>query len=278
MTNSRKLFFKTFRQAVLIAGIIIFPFVVQKGKLPGCSRRLEKTDQTENARPFFAFFSRPQIAVILEHTGQTASLNFYSNLDRNITIAVLPVFQEAWGTAVFFRQEGFSVLAHLPMQPAAGEKIPWNKNLVLMADDNCRLIDLKMEMYFEQLPEYIKGCSIYAGTAFLDNYQALECLAGVLKKKRMYFIGSKNTSYIPASEIMRRLKIPAAFSDIILDNNNSYEEISRRLAEAVLLAEKHGSAICTGQIGKTNTLAVLSCELKKYNNRIKILPASELCR
>ncbi|MBI5886128.1 MAG: divergent polysaccharide deacetylase family protein [Deltaproteobacteria bacterium] len=186
----------------------------------------------------------PRLAIVIDDMGQDLrKLDELSDMGVPITIAVLPHLVHSTDTAVRAHKRGMEVILHLPMEPKSDENDPGKGALwTAMTPDEVRG---QMDGDIKAVP-YAIGMNNHMGSKFTEDGPLMREVLAVAKKKRLFFLDSRTTPNSVASGIAREMGVATSDRDVFLDNERDVVKIKARIAEAVRLARKRGSAIAIG--------------------------------
>ena len=189
--------------------------------------------------------SLPRLAVVIDDMGQDiGKLNDILNIGAPITIAVLPHLKHSTQTANDARAKGLDVLLHLPMEPQLPEKNDPGKGALWTAMTPAE-IRAQIDKDFSSVPNAI-GVNNHMGSKFTEDQQLMAEVMVIMKKKNLFFLDSKTTSKSVAANTARKAGVDNIDRNVFLDNIREVPAIKKRIAEAIMVAKRHGSAVAIG--------------------------------
>ncbi len=216
----------------------------------------------------------PRIAIIIDDIGYDRKVAYaLSELDPNITFSVLPFAPFGKQISEKLHKNGVQLMLHLPMEPTDYPNVNPGPGAILSTMNPDELLD-QVRKDINDIP-YIVGVNNHMGSELTRHSNQMNQVFTILKKKNLFFIDSRTASNSQGKASARLLKIKFAQRDVFLDNTQEADYITGQFKELIGLAKKHGSAIGIGHPYKA-TLATLSVELPKLENKIKIVRASHL--
>lgn len=187
----------------------------------------------------------PKLAIVIDDMGQDmGKLNDILNVGAPITIAVLPHLKHSTQTANEARDKGLDVLLHLPMEPQSADKNEPGKGALWIAMTPAE-IRSQIEKDFQSVPNAI-GVNNHMGSKFTEDAQLMAEVMGVMKKRNLFFLDSKTTSRSVAANSAVKAGVENIDRNVFLDNVREVSAIKERIAEAVKIAKKRGSAVAIG--------------------------------
>ena len=217
---------------------------------------------------------RPQIAIIIDDLGydEKVALSFLE-LDGVFTFSVLPnsPFQEQIASAV--HHAGRDVLLHLPMEPLDYPNVNPGKGALIASMEPEELMD-QLCKDLSAVP-FVVGVNNHMGSKLTqDSTKMLQILA-VLKGHGLFFIDSVTSPLSRCAEAARLLNLTFGRRNVFLDHVQEANAIRFQLKRLVTVAETQGKAIGIGHPYPI-TLEVLRQELPKINQRVELVPVSQI--
>jgi hypothetical protein len=183
------------------------------------------------------------IAIVIDDLGlkQNASLRA-TELAGPLTLAFLPYGENLQALADTARSNGHEVIVHLPMQGAAIND-PGPKALItgLSQEELAARIAWNLSRF-----SGYTGINNHMGSKFTENASGMSQVYDALVARNLFYLDSRTTTKSAARALAIDRKIPYAERDVFLDNTQDASYVAVQLAEAELLAQRHGSAIAIG--------------------------------
>ncbi|MBI9090285.1 MAG: divergent polysaccharide deacetylase family protein [Desulfobacterium sp.] len=216
----------------------------------------------------------PRVAIIIDDIGFDKKISAaLADLDRNITLSILPGAPHAKAIAESLHARGSEIMLHLPMEPMEYPKVNPGPGALLstMTPDEL-LAQLRRDL--AAIP-HVKGVNNHMGSRITSLSPQMNQIFTVLKQKNLFFIDSMTSKKSLCKQSARLFQISFAQRDVFLDNIQEPAYIKKQLEQLVKVAKRHGTAIGIGHPYKA-TYATLKSEMARLKSRIKIVPASTL--
>ena len=200
-------------------------------------------------RPFPAWMAalrpvaRPIIAIVIDDLGaDLPGTGKAMRLPKPVALAFLPYAEMTPGFAGRARDEGRTVLVHMPMQaerdPRPG---PMALGVGMPPDEILR----RLSWSLERVPGAV-GLNNHEGSRFTADETALAPVMQAVKGRGLFFLDSKTSGASRAEAVARAAGIASSGRDIFLDDDPSEAAVRRQLVELVAVAKKQGAAIAIG--------------------------------
>lgn len=219
-----------------------------------------------------------RVAVILDDAG--GSIPNYKNIlsiKQPLTISVLPHLPTSSSIAKAFRDAGYEVMIHLPMEPDNGSYIRNDGGMVLCSYGEGQISETVMNDI--KLVKYATGLNNHLGSKATKDEKVMRSVLSSVKGEKLFFVDSKTSSNSLALKIARELHIRSAENNIFLDGGTKEAEVEMRFGELISMARGRGSAIGIGHATRPSTINALRRLMPLYaKNGIKFVHASELVK
>lgn len=220
----------------------------------------------------------PKIAIIIDDVGNNLNKELF-NLNKNITLSILPFLPKSNECACLGHKKGFELMLHLPMEPygyPAKGKDP---------GEGAILVNLSKEEIFKRIEDalknipYIKGVNNHMGSKATETEKVMEAVLEKVKNRNLYFIDSLTSKHSVVSKIAPKWNIPWAARNVFIDNSWKREDIEKQINKLIKIAKLKGWAIGIGHAQSKNTLLALR-EINSILKRedVQLVPASLLVR
>ena len=199
-------------------------------------------------------FKRPKVAVVMDDFGYNASdMDDFFAAGYPITLSILPNQKYSARIAEQAHSRGYEVILHLPLE-ASKDDVKEEPGTIRtsMSDSEITAI-LNDEL---ASTPHIDGVSNHMGSKATEDRRVMSTVAGVLKKKKMYFFDSLTSRKSVAREASIDAGIRYGRRDIFLDIPNDPSYIEKQLLALRKMAFVKGSAIAVCQ-DRHNTIFVL---------------------
>jgi len=257
----------------IIIFLITLPFII-------ANRFRKNVDNNTNkiqSKTFFSFlFSKPKLVLILDDAGKTNQyFNKIKKLNKNITIAVIPYYTSSKAIGLKLKNEGFNIIAHIPMEPIDNTKMDV-KEAFLLTNDSIQVISTKIDFYINDILPFVTGINNHMGSLFTSNKNSMINLMKILKKKNLFFIDSLTINSSVGYKYAKIYKVPTINRDIFLDNQDDEVYIKKQLDKLLKIAMKKGFAVGIGHITKEKTINVLLENQDKILKNFNLIPPSKI--
>jgi polysaccharide deacetylase 2 family uncharacterized protein YibQ len=186
---------------------------------------------------------RPVVAIVIDDLGaDLVGTGKAMRLPKPVALAFLPYAEMTPAFAAKARDEGRTVLVHMPMQ---AERDPNPGPMALgvgMAPDE---ILRRLNWSLERVPG-AAGLNNHEGSRFTANETALAPVMHAVKARGLFFLDSKTIGSSKAEEMARAAGLVSGGRDVFLDDDQSEAAVRRQLAELVVVAKRQGAAIAIG--------------------------------
>lgn len=188
----------------------------------------------------------PRVAIILDDIGfkPVESLNPVLELKLPITFAVIPHLKYGPRSAVWFHQNHYEVMLHMPMEPNGYPKNDPGEGAVL-SNFNEEEIRAAMNSAFENVP-FISGVNNHMGSKITANRALMRTVLEECRKRQLFYIDSRTESNSVAFSLAKTMGLRTAVRHVFLDSEDSYEFVKKQLQEVRQVAVDHGIAVVIG--------------------------------
>ena len=133
-------------------------------------------------------------------------------------------------------------MVHLPMQSGKAYDKQYG---TLKITDTKEKMEARVKEVRRLFPtaRYVNN---HTGSAFTDNYKAMETLYGLLRKEGFVFVDSRTIATTKVRKIAHAYGDAYVARDIFIDNEHKVTYIHKQLRQAVKKAKKKGYAIAIG--------------------------------
>ncbi len=256
---------KSLRITLLIA-LIITPIIFYK--------TLNKKSGSNNKVLSFSVGKgspqRPKIALIFDDLGESLKdLKEIYSLDTPFTISVIPNLKFSKNIAHIASRCGFSVLIHLPLEPANSQRYQTDKYRFITSDLSKREVIYLLRQYLNSIRIAI-GVNNHMGSLATENQQLMEIVLRELKKRGLIFIDSRTSLKSIAYEQARKIELISGYNQGFLDAIDDIKAIEKRMEELEVLAREKGKIIVIAHPRK-NTLKFLKAQLSRLREKIEFI-------
>ncbi len=227
---------------------------------------------TPEVRPVPA---RPRLAIVLDDWGySTKNLEAILQVDKPVTISILPGLPYSTTIAQKVEAHGHQVIIHMPMEPKAKIKLELTTLYTSMTDDEIRA---NLYKALQTVPGAV-GMNNHEGSKATEDRRLMKVVFGELKKNNMFFLDSLVTNYSVCEPVAKDAGIRFIKRSVFLDNESDPAYIKKQIEKAMDLAVKNGDAVAIGH-DRPNTIAVLKESIPLIESRgIEMTFVSNLAR
>ena len=220
-----------------------------------------------------------KVAIVLDDWGYNSSdLALLYDINRPVTVAILPNLRYSEKIAMEARSRGYETLLHLPLES-------WNNEIPEKGSIYCSMgseeILGKLKTGLDSVPG-VSGVNNHQGSKGTENANLMKIILAEIKKKKLFFLDSVTTGRSICKSVAEEVKLKYARRDVFLDEPSSKlsdkEQIlymQKKLNELSNLAMHKGLAIAIGH-DKKITLKVLKEVMPQMEKQgIKFIFVSE---
>ena len=205
---------------------------------------------TPGARPVPA---RPKLAIVLDDWGyNTKDLEAILQVDKPVTISILPGLPYSTMIAQKMEERGFEVIIHMPMEPKAKIKLELTTLRTDMSEDEIRS---NLSKALQSVPGAV-GMNNHEGSKATEDRKLMRIVFGELKKNNMFFLDSVVSNDSVCGSVAEETGVKFIKRSTFLDNESDPSYIKNQFEKAMNLAVKNGEAVAIGH-DRPNTVAVL---------------------
>jgi polysaccharide deacetylase 2 family uncharacterized protein YibQ len=201
-----------------------------------------------NARPGWlgqpaAPVAAPVVAICIDDLGEDLSgTEAAMRLPRAVALSFLPFAAMTPGFAARAREEGHTVLAHVPMEALrGGNPGPMALLLGMGADEIARRLNWSLE----RVPGAV-GVNNHEGSRFTSDAQALAPVMAILKARGLFFFDSRTSGGSKGEAAARAAGVETIGRDIFLDDDRNEAAVKAQLNALAATARKRGVAVAIG--------------------------------
>lgn len=216
----------------------------------------------------------PMLAIIIDDLGNDLPHGVRAlALPGAVTYAILPQTPYARALAEAGHSRGKELMLHLPMQTLDGRATgPGGLHM----DMGRKALVRVLESDLASVP-HVVGVNNHMGSLLTQHPGAMAWLMQAMKHHHdLYFVDSRTDDRTVAEQQARTAGLPASRRDVFLDNVRDEATVLAQLQEAVVKAQRNGTAIAIGH-PYPETLAVLARELPRLHEYgVVLMPVSAL--
>jgi len=184
---------------------------------------------------------KPKLAIIIDDVSSEKQLKYIMSLPIKVTPSIFPPYELSKSNHKL--AQGLShYMIHLPMQSGKAYDKQYG---TLKTTDSKEKMEARVKEVRKLFPtaRYVNN---HTGSAFTDNYKAMEMLYGILRKEGFVFVDSRTTATTKVRKIAHAFGDAYVARDIFIDNKHNVPYIHKQLRQAVKTAKKKGYAIAIG--------------------------------
>jgi polysaccharide deacetylase 2 family uncharacterized protein YibQ len=186
---------------------------------------------------------RPVIAIVIDDLGaDLIGTGKAMRLPKPVALAFLPYAEMTPAFAGRARDEGRTVLVHMPMQ---AERDPRPGPMALGVGMTQDEILRRLNWSLERVPGAV-GLNNHEGSRFTSTESVLAPVMQVVQGRGLFFLDSKTSPASKAEDVARAAGIVSGGRDVFLDDDQSEAAVRRQLVELVAVAKRQGAAIAIG--------------------------------
>jgi polysaccharide deacetylase 2 family uncharacterized protein YibQ len=198
------------------------------------------------SHPFPPEDTRPKIAIIIGGMGlnKTTVEAAMQRLPAAVTLSIAPYSAELQDLSAKARAMGHEILLEIPMEPLDyPENDPGSYALLttLPAEENT----VRLEWLLGRFTGYV-GVINYRGGKFITSETALGPIMAELKGRGLMMIDDQTAQRSRVADIARRIDMPFATANILIDGVQDAQQIDAKLAALEELARTNGQAAGIG--------------------------------
>ena len=220
-----------------------------------------------------------KLAIIIDDFGQNRNgVREMMALDRPLTFAVMPYLKFTEQDAQSAKNNGFEVIAHIPME-SLGKKISWlGPKPILNAMTDDEIYEITKDT-IKNVPHAV-GANIHMGSRAGDSERIICDVLTIIKDENLYFVDSRASKKPVAKKIGDSIDATCYDRDVFLDGTKNISSIKKNLRKAGEVALKNGFAIAIGHVGteggKVTAQAIKDLIPELESKNIKFIFVSDL--
>ncbi len=225
-------------------------------------------------RPSARIGHKAKVAIIIDDMGYDSDLGRRMvNLDKGITISMLPFAPFKRKILVAAREHGHEIMLHLPMEPMEYPSVKPGPGALLSSMSPDDLI----EQLQRDLADVngVAGVNNHMGSRLTSMDAQMRQIFSILKKRGLFFIDSRTTADTVCRPSAQLLKLPFAQRDVFIDHVDDSMFIRNQLKLLVKRAKRQGYAIGIAH-PHPKTCEVLEEMIPKLKAEVDLVPASRV--
>ena len=221
----------------------------------------------------------PRLALVVDDLGYAAP-ELVTRLCAQpvpFSVAVLPFQEYSKESAEIAFGRGKEVMLHLPMEPLGypgPSKDPGPG--AVMHDMSEQELRAAVRKALDAVP-HRKGVNNHMGSRITPDRERMTWVLEEIKAGRCFFLDSRTEKDSVAYDVAEALRIPAVQRKVFLDDDKSFEEMSRQWDRALAIARKEGHAVIIAHI-YPETVAALEKLIPKAKGDVRFVSAGTLAK
>jgi polysaccharide deacetylase 2 family uncharacterized protein YibQ len=185
----------------------------------------------------------PLVAICIDDLGEDiAGTETALRLPKAVALAFLPYAATTPGFAVRAREEGHTVLVHMPMQPLGGSNPgPMALEVGMAPDEVLRRLNWSLE----RVPGAV-GVNNHEGSRFTSDAGALAPVMTALKARGLFFFDSRTVPGSKGEVAAKAAGVDSVGRDVFLDDDQREAAVTAQLDALVATAKRNGVAVAIG--------------------------------
>lgn len=218
----------------------------------------------------------PLIAIVIDDVGidQEGTVQAV-RLPSPLTLAFIPYGYNLEELTRQARRRGHELLVHMPMEPSSTVADPGPNALLtsLPTDEIMR----RFRWGLSRFDGYV-GVSNHMGSRFMARSDLVQPILDEVERRGLLFLDSWTRADTAGTELARGMGLPNTRRDVFLDNEQTEDEVTMRLAQLEKVARRKGYAVGLGHPHEV-TLDVLEKWIPQARARgITLVPISTIVR
>jgi uncharacterized protein len=235
------------------------------GNDPVCRWRLHEVPQIRRA------------AIIIDDLGEDLSVaRQLLQLNYPLTFSVMPYLRYSTPVAEEAHRAGREVMLHLPMQPEPDSPARRSANELEVGMTGLAVRRI-IESDLASVP-HAAGVNNHMGSRATADAKLMEEVMQIFSERHLYFVDSRTTPDTVALDVARRMKLPAFYRSVFLDDTETTPYTLGQLRVLRRVLDEQGTAIAIGHPHPTTITALAQFLPELEGDDIQLLPASQLAR
>src|SRR6266404_628982 len=195
------------------------------------------------AVPFRDLNSRPLIAIVIDDVGLDRPHSKRAwDLPGPLTMSFLPYARELREQARDARAHGQELMLHLPMEPMGRADAGPNALLVTLGDAELRA---RVTAALDSFDGYV-GVNNHMGSRFTTFKPGMETVLRLLRQRGLLFLDSRTSAQSLGNLLAQEMGVASLTRNVFLDDDESIDQVRRKLAETEGVARRQGFAVAIG--------------------------------
>jgi len=206
----------------------------------------------------------PLVAIILDDIGLHSYTKLSPVLDLKfpITFAMLPHLPHTRENAIYFHQNRYEVMLHMPMEPTGYPRANPGEGAVLANMNEVQISDA-VRRALADVP-FVSGVNNHMGSRITANRSLMRPILDEVKRRDLFFVDSRTSANTVAYAMSQDYHMRSAKRDVFIDPEQSYEVALKQIDEIRRVARSQGYAVAIGHPYPT-TLRALAEEMPEMD-------------
>jgi polysaccharide deacetylase 2 family uncharacterized protein YibQ len=197
-------------------------------------------------------------------------------LDYPLTYSVLPYLRYTQLTAEEVHRGGREVMLHLPMEPEPSGHASPGAGAILVGM-NAAQVQKIVQNDLASVP-FVAGVNNHMGSRATQDAALMADVMKILADHRLYFIDSRTTGASKALEAAERLRLPAFYRAVFLDDTETVAYTLGQLRQFRHTVEEEGVALAIGHPHATTITALEKFLPELERADIELVAPSQIVR
>ncbi|MDD4182618.1 MAG: divergent polysaccharide deacetylase family protein [Candidatus Omnitrophica bacterium] len=213
---------------------------------------------------------RPKIALIFDDLGEnTKDLNEIHSLGIPVTVSIVPGLKFSKSIAQTSKLYGFSVMAHIPLEPKNAQKYQTTKYKFISSSLPRRERAALLRYYLNYIRVAI-GVNNHMGSAATEDAKLMKEVMRAVKYNGLFFIDSRTSNNSIACEVAKKEGVVCDYNEGFFDSVDDINAMQNKFFELLKKAKEKGKIIIIAH-PKKKTFFLLHKLLPKVSNEIQFI-------
>lgn len=210
-----------------------------------------------------------KLVIIIDDVSYQHDLKAVQSTGLPLVLSFLPPNSRHPESAALAQQYK-QAMVHLPLEAVNFKD---EETYTLHVNDSVETIEKRIA-HLKKLYPNIRYYNNHTGSKFTGDLAAMERLMSVLKQEGIIFVDSRTTGNTKVPEAAQKFDMRYISRDIFLDHYDGVGNIKKQIAEAVKIAQRHGSAIAIGH-PRPDTIRALK-ESRAILNQVQLVSIEQI--
>lgn len=199
----------------------------------------------------------------------------FLDINRQITVAVLPFRPYSTKEAKAFKEAGHQVLLHLPMEPIS-EANPGDG--AIYTDMSEEEIESRISKDIAGLGVEVAGVNNHMGSKATADEKVMKYVLNYLQERDLFFIDSSTAPHSAVPVVAQQVEEPYALNHLFIDNVDTKKDVKKQINKLAKIALQRGELITVGHVRANTALALEEMIPKLEEMGIQLVYVSELVK